>query len=396
MAKDSQTNDLHKKWENMYEESFTPNTKQQSNPSQIIDITNNYSWTNDSIIKKGKANTDIPYCYAVEYRQQYSTSITNFVNSINAFKNSGLSFENANKNLFNNNSETIVDKLADGLSALSLGYVTKNEAEKFVNKGVTGLTDIINNVTKEGVITNGIDNKSTYLSPYKLLYALAPTNKKYNFPMLSQSAMSFNLSNTFAQDSAAPLGKIIGTLSNGAQYLAKMGVQLQNISSFVGAKEGSTGTLFQATEIQKAKHFQFPSGTDSYQISFPLFNTVKGNGREIPWKKNYKFIFLFTLRNLLFRKNNVSFFPPAFYDLIIPGIVRQPFTYISSFTAKPVGMIRNMKVQNIFSRKLLDGNESYVAPIPQAWIVTIKFTSLIATSANLILSGLNDINIVTS
>ena len=35
-------------------------------------------------------------------------------------------------------------------------------------------------------------------------------------------------------------------------------------------------------------------------------------------------------------------------------------------------------------------------PVPEAWVVTIKFKSLLATSANLVLSGLNDLPIVTS
>ena len=73
--------------------------------------------------------------------------------------------------------------------------------------------------------------------------------------------------------------------------------------------------------VEKAKFFQYPTDTETYTVQFPLINTVRLEG--IPaWKRNYKFIMLFCMRNMVFRKDNSSYYPPLFYDLIIPGTIR--------------------------------------------------------------------------
>lgn len=41
------------------------------------------------------------------------------------------------------------------------------------------------------------------------------------------------------------------------------------------------------------------------------------------------------------------------------------------------------------------GDKAFSVPVPEAWVVTITFKSLLATSANLVLSALDD-SIVTS
>lgn len=89
------------------------------------------------------------------------------------------------------------------------------------------------------------------------------------------------------------------------------------------------GSIYERTNVEKAKFFQYPQETESYTISFPLFNTVKLKDKKNPaWVQNYKFILLFCMRNMIFRKDNTSFYPPLFYDLTIPGVIRQPFTYV--------------------------------------------------------------------
>mgnify|MGYP003298549632 CR=1 FL=1 len=91
------------------------------------------------------------------------------------------------------------------------------------------------------------------------------------------------------------------------------------------------GNLWERTNVEKAKFFQYPQQTETYTITFPLINTVKTKATGTPvWIKNYKFILLFAMRNMIFRKDNTSFYPPLFYDLTITGVIRQPFTYVES------------------------------------------------------------------
>ena len=155
----------------------------------------------------------------------------------------------------------------------------------------------------------------------------------------------------------------------------------------------SSGSIYERTNVEKAKFFQYPQQTESYIVSFPLFNTVKSkpNGNPV-WMKNYKFILLFCMRNMIFRKDNTSFFPPLFYDLTIPGVIRQPFTYVESVKVQPQGIVRMLGCKKLFN---FMADKAFSVPVPEAWVVTITFKSLLATSANLVLSALDD-SIVTS
>jgi hypothetical protein len=145
---------------------------------------------------------------------------------------------------------------------------------------------------------------------------------------------------------------------------------------------------FQMSAVEKAKFFQYPQQTDEYTIQFPLLNTVDSND----WVKNYRFILLFTLRNMVFRMDNASYYPPLFYDLVIPGVIRQPFCYVSSVQVQPLGMVRQMNPKgNILS--FSEKNLSTSLTIPDAWVVTIKFKSLLASSANMVLSSMYDLGV---
>ena len=149
--------------------------------------------------------------------------------------------------------------------------------------------------------------------------------------------------------------------------------------------------------IEKAKAFSFPSGGKTVRVRFPLFNTIK---KDV-WKDNYKFIMLFGLRNMLFRKNNVQYYPPLFYDVSIPGFGRMPLSYVKSFTVKPVGMTRmkNINLSGLglgyssnHKNKGASVKETSVI-VPEAWVVDIEFESLIADSANQMLSSMFDLPI---
>ena len=65
---------------------------------------------------------------------------------------------------------------------------------------------------------------------------------------------------------------------------------------------------------------------------------------------------------MIFRRDNSSFFPPLFYDLIIPGVIRQPFTYVSDINVKPVGVIRMLSIDNPLS--FLDSNTKLSVAVP--------------------------------
>lgn len=108
------------------------------------------------------------------------------------------------------------------------------------------------------------------------------------------------------------------------------------------------------------------------------------------------FISLFNLRNLPFKLDYTTYLPPLLYDIIIPGVKRLPFAYVSSFSAEPQGLIRNMKIENFLSRiagAATNENKNVSVPVPEAWTVSITFKSMLARSANLMLAGGADLPI---
>jgi hypothetical protein len=124
---------------------------------------------------------------------------------------------------------------------------------------------------------------------------------------------------------------LLTSLSGSITNTARDAVEMINLLRGRIGKGGYVGSA-----VEKAKFYQFPTHTDEYRVTFPLLNTVNAGD----WKKNYRFIMLFMLRNMLFRKDNASYYPPLFYDLIIPGTIRQPFCYVSRVDVRPVGMVR--------------------------------------------------------
>ena len=52
---------------------------------ETVDIVSEYPWTVDIISKsKDGGIINVPHCYAIEYQQRYTSSITNLLNSVTA------------------------------------------------------------------------------------------------------------------------------------------------------------------------------------------------------------------------------------------------------------------------------------------------------------------------
>lgn len=371
----------------------------------IVDIVSNYPWSIDSVQqKKDNSVISVPHCYVVEYQQRYSSTITNLLNTLVAGVN-GLD------NLVSNVTEVVekVDskfdinsKIAGLLQNLNdVGEKTAT-AQDFVNKATEKINSFFND--KIDTIENPIKNAggdNNYMQPYNLLYDLKETGHRYCFPMIAEPP-TLSLKNTFGDNesdmsnlSANSLFTFINTMSSAITNVSR---DLGQFSTFLtGGDSTSSGNLFERTHIEKSKFFQFPTDTDTYTISFPLLNTVQKNTAKVPvWKMNYKFILLFCMRNMIFRKDNTSFYPPLFYDLVIPGTIRQPYTYVESVNVQPLGIVRMLKIDDKDGFLTFLNKQSYSIPVPEAWMVTIKFKSLIATSANLILSGLRDTPVIAT
>ena len=99
-------------------------------------------------------------------------------------------------------------------------------------------------------------------------------------------------------------------------------------------------------------------------------------------QENYRFLFLFVLRNLPLRIDTASFVPPVLYDIIVPGVKHLPVCSVEGINVVPKGMVRTLKCQNFVGEGELTVN------VPEAWEITISFRCLIGNAANMVMSGM--------
>lgn len=371
-----------------------------STGAEIVDVVTEYYWTQN---KPRETNTNmiasVPFLYAVEYKQKYGVTATNLFNNIYALGNAAKSIgQNSGiSKLYGTVSTGLkqgFDKLKDTIgSALeSSGGGNGSHLHHNIGGAFSKLGGYLSDMaTGASKLTDAAWAGNTFLNtemlyPYFYLYSLEATNKKFCFPFFTEGASSWQVANSFGSEgSQGLLSKTISsTLDALVGGMVKFAADVQDIGSFMSG--GTQAGGFTMYNIEKAKAFSFPSGGKTVSVKFPLFNTVKMG----EWEKNYRFIVLFAIRNMLFRKNNVEYYPPLFYDVSIPGFGRMPLSYVKTFSVKPVGMTR------VKSIELNLGFGSYTKTtvvVPEAWVVQIDFESLIADSANQYLSSMVDLKI---
>ncbi|MBQ7820512.1 MAG: hypothetical protein IJ341_12560 [Bacteroidales bacterium] len=241
----------------------------------------------------------------------------------------------------------------------------------------TLLKNLLTNEANELIKKNNL-NRSSVLAPYKYLYITKETGKEYVFPLASQSASFSSLSNSWSNSDLlpAPLQKAADGLFSLMEAGSKVSNFASNITDFLKGG-GDTGN-----NREMAKSYVYPQNGDSINVSFTLYNTTKLNA----WKENYKFLFLFYMRNLPMRTDFASYVPPLLYDVIIPGVKQLPVCGVETLNIIPKGMTRVLTCENFIAGD--DKNASSLAVnVPEAWEVNIRFKSLIGSSMNLMIEG---------
>ena len=163
-----------------------------------------YYWTIDKFVQTSGKTCDLPHCYAIEYSQSHNSAVTNFANSVSAAVNAINNIDVANVD----NAVNQIQKLCTSLmkSATEDTEAPKEgEGEGGNNERQSGLFTTLKNhlntanewLMKGLPITNGITS-SRFLQPYKLLYWLNPTNKRFVFPMVAQPPTQ-NLTNSYGE-----------------------------------------------------------------------------------------------------------------------------------------------------------------------------------------------------
>lgn len=255
----------------------------------------------------------------------------------------------------------------------------------------------------ENIYKNSHIKSSDLLKPYLYLYATQPTGKGYVFPLLTDDAAAFEISNSFGDANGNtnnqshvinnPLTKALSEVPQTINAVANDIMQLADLTKAFGNQTGNENFLNNWVEM--GKFYSYGTEGDTLTVKFPLFNTVK----QGEWLDNHRFIYCFALRNMPFKVDNASYKMPLLYDVQVPGVKRMPFAYVKSFKAEGFGTVRTLSgvnyVQEIVNGKasVANNNAKTSYNVPEAWMVTITFQDLIGPSANKVLSGVGDIPI---
>lgn len=313
----------------------------------IIDVVNDFSWyagpkaTQDALDK-------IPCAFLIEREQLLSSLISGALYYLNA------------------GAKTIKSIGESNYIQSVLGRV--GESSKKVLEGVgDAASDLFSSLGEStGSLTDQALLRQNNLNSLQGIYFTKPTGFQYRLPMYSQKNNTANeWSSTFTG------GDFIG----GAVSVAQGAVE--NISSVVNFAQPGT-------YIEKPAYFQGASGRTE-TVSFPLANTIQ-RGDVSPVQQNYELLWLLAFQNKAYKTSFSRTPPPKIYSINVPGQFSMPYAYISNMTVGFSGTVRKERVfvpsgtgVGSISKK------SIIAPVPEAYEVTLEFTSLIKDYGNTML-----------
>ena len=222
--------------------------------------------------------------------------------------------------------------------------------------------------------------------PYAGLFAAEETKFSYIFPHYDKSLIN----NSNSWDSKVPPEGVSlqkGVIESANKFASDIirpygfDVNLNNIDEAVIKARGMKGPM-EATPFAGIEQPLYYSGTsrNKYTIKFPLFNNVSIDDV----KRNHDFVRLFAYQNLKDRTSITTYNPPVYYKVLnVPG-------YMGSMGPKPAVWVSNFNVQHVGAVRAIDiGIGGRRVATPEAFLITIELTELIADSKQIFLSYLS-------
>lgn len=217
---------------------------------------------------------------------------------------------------------------------------------------------------------------------YKYKYFAEPTGFSYKFPYFNVKKTS--LINQFGETGDTPFSE---TILLGKEMLRFPGAKgLTEKAIELPAKMSSLfkqGLSVMNTIVPGKVGFETPKSwseteKESYTISFDLFNS--GTVEDI--ENNRNLCHLLHHQNAPSRRNFAIIDPPVIYSLSIPDVVHMPACWMSNLEITNLGNTRLMYMLS------MDGSTSVPRTIPEAYRISMTFTSILLPSRN-ILSALD-------
>ena len=343
------------------------NTDPQEEPvnaTPVIDVLQ-MPWYAGDKASSSKINK-IPRGYIVERRQKLSSIISGAMYYLGGVINEGAAIGGAAKAVVNAAANTETGKAVGNAgtgSAVAVGGTVSSFTPDSV-KSLLGninisipsinafdtFTDVRKGIRKALQSDQRLLEKNN-LSSLLGIYLTEETGFKYTFPYLNGP---IDVDSNWGGEGE---GAISGLVNKGMSIVDEL-ARITNVTQ-------------PGVYIQKPKYFNFEQEGKSVSFNFPLLNTVKRGSYD--YKSNYELLWLLMYQNKPYKTSFARTNPGKIYTVEIPGVVSMPYAYISKMSVDFRGTIRQLPV---------DTPKKYNAPIPEAYVVNITFTSLITDFAN--------------
>lgn len=310
--------------------------------TSVFNVVADYDWTL-SRNKKAEEST-IPYITLREFDIVSSNVATALYASVGVLP----ALLAANKDAASQSSmlqgmKSLIDKVPGAASA-----------EAVATAASAGISDLVSKVQTQ--LTPGVygpewseDLKNTYGG----LYLREPTNITYKLPYFNRELARIGAS---FEDSANPVSETGGLLGDAAN----------KISMAVTAGATLPSLVQPGVYIQRPKYFQFGRNEATINFNFTLFNTLTIDA----YKANSKLIKRLLIKNLPQRMSKVVVYPPAIYEVTVPGRAFYPYCYIDNLTVTHEGTKRIISME--------DKDEI----VPDAYVISISLKSLTTDTNN--------------
>lgn len=313
-------------------------------PRGIINVVDKFSWYAGTRATS-TALARVPKAFIIEREQQVSSLISGALYYISAATEpQGIDIEGE------------VTSLLKSINISSIASSTVDKIKNFRSKFVKNFGD-------DNLLTNS--NLKSLIG----IYLTEPTGFKYSLPYFDSMP---DVSNSWSA----------GGSNSGLQSLANRGMEaVEEIANIAFINQPGV-------YIQKPQYYEFEEMGKSVTINFPLFNTVNRSNQK-SYQLNYELLWLLAFQNKPYKTSFARTPPPKIYSLNIPGICTFPYSFISNMVIDFKGTVRNKEVYipHLSPGSKSPGTTSARVPIPDAYTVSITFTSLIADYANLMVSN---------
>ncbi len=326
-------------------------------PNGVIDVVNNFSWYAGPKASAAVLNKT-PCIFLTEREQKISSLISGAIYYLKAAaKGVKATSDNVN-DIFGVDPIALLGKL----NSLGEGGGPISEIKGTVGK----FKDALEEYSKDDTALLAKHN----LKSLEGIYLTSKTGFQYRLPFYNTEQTVTSVWGEMGEDKGGVLGGII----NKGMTMADTVSETLNITQ-------------PGVYIEKPKYFQHATEGITRQVKFPLLNTISRTAKKANnVQQNYELLWLLAFQNKAYKTSFAKTPPPKLYTVSVPGQFSMPYAYISNLSINFLGTVRRLSVSTpiLSNKKVIP--KSVEVPIPEAYEVTIEFTSLIGDYGNTMMS----------